>query len=451
MHSRIFIKSLSISLRTSLVGLSLTGFSMGSEQLLNYPMTGACFLHDSGLEYIPSRLLGVEDIVAETDRGESCTWTCTDPAVDCAAEAERFEQQQRAIEQWNRWYSSAESLRNWSLQSLSQGIARVMREWNSSLVAVGRGLAHRVSIDSPIDNDSPWDDVETAADATQEHCLGYIPSPRFRNANVFVFTVDMTADATADEEALKEQQAIDAGRVASPSDRIIDSLGGTTFARDYCVFAPYPLSDAITPLTESSVLAGEEQTRSGEDSTSATANNSSSDSINTSQTSSPCEWMGECEPVDSSYVQGGDPRVPREPTNSIQTIDSNEVVPSSAHSQPTDLSRPTDLSQPKESSQPAEFSQPTELDQASDRASGAGPEDSAVAGVSDCEATPTIDSREILRAQQQVALDLQQSISRALDRNLSAFGQSLIRCWKELGYRVRLSEAHDAFRLNEVK
>jgi hypothetical protein len=48
-------------------------------------------------------------------------------------------------------------------------------------------------------------------------------------------------------------------------------------------------------------------------------------------------------------------------------------------------------------------------------------------------------------------LDLQQSISRALDRNLSAFGQSLIRCWKELGYRVRLSEAHDAFRLNEVK
>jgi hypothetical protein len=109
------------------------------------------------------------------------------------------------------------------------------------------------------------------------------------------------------------------------------------------------------------------------------------------------------------------------------------------------------LSQPKESSQPAEFSQPTEFDQASDRASGAGPEDSAVAGVSDCEATPTIDSREILRAQQQVALDLQQSISRALDRNLSAFGQSLIRCWKELGYRVRLSEAHDAFRLNEVK
>lgn len=433
MHSRIFIKSLSISLRTSLVGLSLTGFSMGSEQLLNYPMTGACFLHDSGLEYIPSRLLGVEDIVAETDRGESSTWTCTDPAVDCAAEAERFEQQQRAIEQWNRWYSSAESLRNWSLQSLSQGFARVMREWNSSLVAVGRGLAHRVSIDSPINNDSPWDDVETAADATQEHCLGYIPSPRFRNANVFVFTVDMTADATADEEALKEQQAIDAGRVASPSDRIIDSLGGTTFARDYCVFAPYPMSDAITTLTDSSVLTGEEQTKS------------TGDSINTSQTSSPCEWMGECEPVDSSYVQGGDPRVPREPTNSIQTIDSNEVIPSS------DNSQPTDLSQPKESSQPAEFSQPTEFDQASDRASGAGPEDSAVAGVSDCEATPTIDSREILRAQQQVALDLQQSISRALDRNLSAFGQSLIRCWKELGYRVRLSEAHDAFRLNEVK
>lgn len=433
MHSRIFIKSLSISLRTSLVGLSLTGFSMGSEQLLNYPMTGACFLHDSGLEYIPSRLLGVEDIVAETDRGESSTWTCTDPAVDCAAEAERFEQQQRAIEQWNRWYSSAESLRNWSLQSLSQGFARVMREWNSSLVAVGRGLAHRVSIDSPINNDSPWDDVETAADATQEHCLGYIPSPRFRNANVFVFTVDMTADATADEEALKEQQAIDAGRVASPSDRIIDSLGGTTFARDYCVFAPYPMSDAITTLTDSSVLTGEEQTKS------------TGDSINTSQTSSPCEWMGECEPVDSSYVQGGDPRVPSEPTNSIQTIDSNEVIPSS------DNSQPTDLSQPKESSQPAEFSQPTELDQASDRASGAGPEDSAVAGVSDCEATPTIDSREILRAQQQVALDLQQSISRALDRNLSAFGQSLIRCWKELGYRVRLSEAHDAFRLNEVK
>jgi hypothetical protein len=433
MHSRIFVKSLSISLRTSLVGLSLTGFSMGSEQLLNYPMTGACFLHDSGLEYIPSRLLGVEDIVAETDRGESSTWTCTDPAVDCAAEAERFEQQQRAIEQWNRWYSSAESLRNWSLQSLSQGIARVMREWNSSLVAVGRGLAHRVSIDSPINNDSPWDDVETAADATQEHCLGYIPSPRFRNANVFVFTVDMTADATADEEALKEQQAIDAGRVASPSDRIIDSLGGTTFARDYCVFAPYPLSDAITPFTESNVLAGEEQTKS------------TGDSINTSQTSSPCEWMGECEPSDSSYVLGGDPRVPREPTDSIQTIDSNEVIPSSEHSQPTDLS------QPMESSQPAEFSQPTELDQASDRASGAGPEDSAVAGVSDCEATPTTDSREILRAQQQVALDLQQSISRALDRNLSAFGQSLIRYWKELGYRVRLSEAHDTFRLNEVK
>jgi hypothetical protein len=219
-----------------------------------------------------------------------------------------------------------------------------------------------------------------------------------------VFTVDMTADAIADEEALKEQQAIDAGQVSSPSDRIMDLLGETTFARDYCIFAPYPLSDGITPFTESSVLAGEEQAKSTEN------------SINTSRTSSPCEWMGECEPADS-----------------IEPIDSDEVVPSS------------------EVSQPAEFSQPTEFNQASDRASGAGPEDSAVAGVSDYEATPTIDSGAILRAQQQVAFDLQQSISRALDRNLSAFVQSLIRCWKKLDYRVRLSEVHDAFRLNEVK
>ncbi len=445
MHSRIFIKSLSISLRTGVLGLSLTGFSIGSEQLLNYPMTGACFLHDSGLEYIPSRLLGVEDIVTESDRGqsfpsesfnsESSTWTCTDPAMDCAVEAERFEQRRNACEQWNRWYSSAESLRAWSSQSLSRGITRAMREWNSSLVAVGCGLAHRVSIDSPIDSPidkaSPWDDVQTSADATQEHCLGYIPNPRLRNANVFVFTVDITADATvdatADEEALKEQQAIDAGQVSSPSDRIVDSLGGTTFARDYCVFAPYPLSDAITPFTESSVLAGEAQTESTED------------SINTRQTSSPCEWMGECEPADSTYVQGGEPRVPSEPTDSIEPttsiepIDFDEVVPSS------------------EVSQPAEFSQPTELDQASDRASGAGPEDSAVAGVSDCEATPTIDSREILRAKQQVAVDLHRSISRALARNLSRLGQSLI-CWsKELDYCVRLSEAQDGSSMPELK
>jgi hypothetical protein len=228
-------------------------------------------------------------------------------------------------------------------------------------------------------------------------------------------------------------------------------LGGTTFARDYCVFAPYPLSDAIAPFTESSVSVAEGSTNLAEETISAIADNLSSDSVNTPETRSPCEWIGECEPMgecepwDSCYVRDINARETCEPTPSIETTEQNDLAPSSQLSQPTEYSQPTAFSPP------AEFSQPTELDQQSDRASGAGPEDSAVADGSDLETTPAMDSRENLEVKQRAAVDLQRSVSRILSRNLSALGQSLVRWSEELDQRVRLSEALDASRMDELK
>lgn len=402
MHSRISIKTLSASLRTSLFGLSLTGCAIGSEQLLNYPMTGACFLHDSGLEYIPSRLMGVEDIVTDSDRGEFATWTCTDPAVDCATQAEKFEQRQVAMEQWNRWHSSVKALRDWSAQSLRHGAAQAVRMWNSSLVAVGCGLAHRVSIDSPIDNDSTWDDAEASDGTNQEHCLGYLPSQRFRNAHVFVFAVDTATEAPVEEQAIQQQQAIDASQIASPSDRIAEPLGMTTFARDYCVFAPYALSDAI-------------------------------------ESSSPCEWIGECEALDSPDVAGSDVQA----GGDAQT--DSEMPPVGETTEEYDASPSSQVIQPPECIQPTGF------DQASDRASGAGPEDGAVADGGAFETAPMAESLEILRIQQRVAFDVHRSVSRTLARNLSVFGQSLIRLSEELDNRVRLTDTRDTSRVDGWK
>jgi hypothetical protein len=408
MHSRINIKTLSASLRTSLVGLSLTGYAIGSEQLFNYPMTGACFLHDSGLEYIPSRLIGCGDIVTDSDRGESATWTCSDPAMDCAVQAEKFEQRQVAIKQWDRWHSLSESLRDWSAQSLRHGVAQAVREWNASLVAIGCGLAHRVSIDSPFDNDSAWDDREITDGTNQEHCLGYLPIQRFRNAHVFVFAVDTPADEPAEELAIQQQQAIDACQIASPSDRIAEPLGMTMFARDYCVFAPYAMSEAI-------------------------------------ESSSPCEWTGECEALDSQDVAGSD-------VQAVADLETDSELAPVAETPPVAETTEEDgVSPSSQLGQPLEFSQPTGIDQASDRATGAGPEASAVAGGGTLESAPDVESLENPGIRQRATVDVYRSVSRTLARNLSVLGHSLIHLSEKLDNRVRLTETQDASRVDGWK
>lgn len=331
MHSRIFVKAVSISLRTGFLGVSLAGFASAGENFPSQPMSGACFLHDTGLEYIPTRLLGAEDIAADADRGESSTWTCTDTSVDCAEQAERYAQRQAAIEQWSRWHSTVDSLRSRAMRSLPDIFANALRRWNASLAAIGSVLVRGISIAESDEIIRPPQNADFASEFNAMHCMGDIPLPRFEKANVFVFALGGEIAEQSEIEALEQQRSIDANRIASPSDRTSESMSGTSFARDYCIFAPYPLSSEIMP--------------------------------------------------------------------------ENEV---------------------------------------GDRCDGAKPDSAR-------DASGEIDTRSILQMHQRAATDLQRSASRALARNLSWLGKSLLDWSEQLDSSVRMAEAQDALRANEVK
>lgn len=262
MHSRIFSDVLSHSLRAGLLGFSLSGGLVACEDLPYHPMTGACFLHDSGLEYIPSRLLGIEDVAVATDRGESDSWTCTDPVGDCAIEAEKYERREAALDQWNRGFSIVHSLRTWSSQSLLDGMVRTLKQWNASVVAMGCAWGQAMSTAQSMDSDCPWDRSEITSNndnlfaveelAPEEFVAEQSPSASdasdeqacFPRANVFVFTIGIGDSQVPSPSEQGPLTAVPTTTAPSPSDRVVDTWSRTTFARDYCVFAPYPLGES---------------------------------------------------------------------------------------------------------------------------------------------------------------------------------------------------------------
>jgi hypothetical protein len=244
MHSRIFPKCLSVSLRAGFVSVALTSAIHAGENIPYQPMSGACFVHDSGLEYIPSRLLGVQDIAAAPDRGNADAWTCTDVESDCAVQAERYVRQQAAIEPWYRVYSLVDSLRTWTSTALSDGVAKSLQRWNSNVAAVGCGLAHRVSRTEYDDQDCVWDRSSAAMFGITAYNDG-IPGPRIGRANVFVFTLRTEAANPSQELGVDTDTVLGSAVASSEGEREVHSLRGTTFARDYCVFAPYPLNDDL--------------------------------------------------------------------------------------------------------------------------------------------------------------------------------------------------------------
>jgi hypothetical protein len=229
MHSRIFSTGLSHSLRAGLLGFSLSGGLVAREDLNYQPMSGACFLHDSGLEYIPSRLLGIEDVAVETDRGESDPWTCTDPVADCALEADKYERRQAAVEQWNRGFSMAHSLRTWSSESLIDAMVGTLKQWNASVVAIGGAFAA--------------EELTPEEFAAEPSVSAFDAQSRLQNANVFVFTIEGGNAQIPSSSEHNRMAAVPTTTAPSPSDRVMDAWSKTTFARDYCVFAPYALGD----------------------------------------------------------------------------------------------------------------------------------------------------------------------------------------------------------------
>jgi hypothetical protein len=210
-------------------------------------MSAACFLHDSGLEYIPNRILGHEDVATPIDRGNCDRWTCTDPFADCERHAERREQQMAAVEAWDRAFSVGKELKAWTGEAIAEMSIQCIRQWNDCLVGFGSDLGRRFSIESNRDLDCPWD--RPAANASMPCCeLASMNDSILRDhANIFVFTLGTTQGCHPVIESPEEFTATETAPIASPSDRPLPELSGTTFARDYCIFAPYPLDDSFVP------------------------------------------------------------------------------------------------------------------------------------------------------------------------------------------------------------
>lgn len=211
MHSRYFARVLRTHLRTGLAILSLQAMSMAGESFPCQPMNGACFLHDSGLEYVPSRLLGIEDVAAAIDREAIDSDPNVDAVADCAREAERLDRQRRVDDYVDGALATIQLLRSRTQTSLALWSPRALWEWNRMVTSVGRGIARAVILDDRSTTDG-FHDVEIA------------PRKLQRGANIYVFTL---------------------ANIPEPE------MGSSSFARDYCVFAPYALED-ITPVTRQS-------------------------------------------------------------------------------------------------------------------------------------------------------------------------------------------------------
>jgi hypothetical protein len=224
MHTRNIAKSLYFPLRAGLFIFSMVAGAVAGESHSFQPMSGACFLHDSGLEFVPSRLLGAEDVAASVDRNDPVSWTCSDPATDCARHAERFEQYRIAVDQWHHVAPWIQSLRSLPRNLFSSWVPQALGRWNSLASSIGREITRHIRVDGPTDLDCPWDRMGAshANDAPSK-------------ANIFVFTLG-TAEATVVETTQRKDLREVAGEPMGPW------LEKTAFARDYCVFAPYPLS-----------------------------------------------------------------------------------------------------------------------------------------------------------------------------------------------------------------
>lgn len=238
-----------------------------------HPMSGACFLHDSGMEFIPTRLLGREDVALATDRAESESWTCTDPYLDCAHFAERHDHRIAATTMWDQAFSLSQELRLWSAEAASYIAKQSIQSWNDRLVGLGRDLARVIDVESNPDPDCPWDRIAdspaTSNESMADDASLMSDERKFpEHANIFVFTLgtEMACQPMAmNEEVNAEEMVEDASvkdfppPVPSPSDRPLPFLEGTAFARDYCIFAPYPLRD---PVDVSHLYSGRTQIES---------------------------------------------------------------------------------------------------------------------------------------------------------------------------------------------
>lgn len=255
MHSRKLAWVLSRFARPSLIALALLGTARGDDESLFQPMSGACFLHDSGMEYIPSRLLGVQDVAATSDRGdkhrEDKSWTCTDPSIDCAEQAEKFSRHEAFVQNLNEFHNTVQTTRTWTTQNWMGVSSQAIKQWNAGAAMLGNAAVHWAANEQADQADCPWDRTSNTETVSDAHPTSISATPVFKNGNIFVFTF---GDVTAISPKLNDARF--ASDAESPSVTYLPTRSGewlekTAFARDYCIFAPYPLAEDAFPITAS--------------------------------------------------------------------------------------------------------------------------------------------------------------------------------------------------------
>ena len=247
MHSRKFASILSRFARPGLLALALLGTARGDDGCLFQPMSGACFLHDSGMEYIPSRLLGVHDCVASSDRGderrEAKSWTCTDPIDDCAEQAERFSRREALLQHLNEFRNTVQTTRAWTTQSWIGVSSQAIKQWNTGAEILGNATVHWAANEQADQADCPWDRKSNGETVSAGHPDSIGAMPVFKNGNIFVFTFNAVTEVSPARNDTKFASDTDSLSVTQPEPRSGEWLEKTAFARDYCIFAPYPLAD----------------------------------------------------------------------------------------------------------------------------------------------------------------------------------------------------------------
>lgn len=270
MHSRKLARVFSRFARPSLIALALLSTARGDDGSFWQPMSGACFLHDSGLEYIPSRLLGVQDVAACSDRGdeprEEKSWTCTDPSVDCAEQAEKFSRREALAQDLNAFRNTIETARTWTKRTGVGISSQAIKQWNAGAAMLGNAAVHLAANEHADDADCPWDRTGNTDTVSDVHPTSISATPVFKNGNLFVFTFGNGTTISPKLNDTKFASDADSPSVTHLPLRSGEWLEKTAFARDYCIFAPYPLAgDALQVIDSIAVKPDETMVFSTQD------------------------------------------------------------------------------------------------------------------------------------------------------------------------------------------
>jgi hypothetical protein len=209
MHSPSLKKALRATVRACIIASAFAGSAHADWKSSSLPLAASCFVHDSGIEFIPPSLRTADPNPEPRQEAGAAPSLARDPLEECALAAKRIEHRARLHDGWQSVRSEAIHFGRQAAAVVTQTQTRLRSLWSHGASAAGTALARW----------STGSSVPTLSSG--------------RNANLFVFMWD----AKPATEFVGPIQS-------APQTRAVEAMEAdpqpvnSGFVRDYCVFAP---------------------------------------------------------------------------------------------------------------------------------------------------------------------------------------------------------------------